>query len=399
MRRFVALSLVLVGFLWSLPVVAQIDPDKRELIQFGFDKGIEGAAPLEGYGYYYLNEPNFFHTNVTLRLALAPVYLDEETGFVGLLGPHTDLGVGVAGGGFADNYYEFRDGKYLPQESFYGHSLEGSVSVYHLFNPGDKIPLYGVFRIKEHYSIYARDETADNFKLPDDHSTIDWRAGLRFGGREPLLHPDLAMELSAWYEGQYRTDSGNYGYNGDRDLEPNSELFWARGLLIYTFPKSKQSFDVSLTAGTSFNADRLSAYRLGGDLSMSTEFPLLIPGYFDEELSARTFVCFNAQYSIPLDAAKRWSVNFIGSAADMSYVPGEEQPGHFNSGAGVGLGFNSKSGVWRALASYGYGFEAIRDDNRGAQNIAVMLEINLAAKHPNAPTRLDHITGFFLNHF
>jgi hypothetical protein len=143
----------------------------------------------------------------------------------------------------------------------------------------------------------------------------------------------------------------------------------------------------------------LSAYRLGGDLSMSTEFPLLIPGYFDEELSARTFVCFNAQYSIPLDAAKRWSVNFIGSAADMSYVPGEEQPGHFNSGAGVGLGFNSKSGVWRALASYGYGFEAIRDDNRGAQNIAVMLEINLAAKHPNAPTRLDHITGFFLNHF
>jgi len=399
MRRFVALSLVLVGFLWSLPVVAQIDPDKRELIQFGFDKGIEGAAPLEGYGYYYLNEPNFFHTNVTLRLALAPVYLDEETGFVGLLGPHTDLGVGVAGGGFADNYYEFRAGKYLPQESFYGHSLEGSVSVYHLFNPGDKIPLYGVFRIKEHYSIYARDETADNFKLPDDHSTIDWRAGLRFGGREPLLHPDLAMELSAWYEGQYRTDSGNYGYNGDRDLEPNSELFWARGLLIYTFPKSKQSFDVSLTAGTSFNADRLSAYRLGGDLSMSTEFPLLIPGYFDEELSARTFVCFNAQYSIPLDAAKRWSVNFIGSAADMSYVPGEEQPGHFNSGAGVGLGFNSKSGVWRALASYGYGFEAIRDDNRGAQNIAVMLEINLAAKHPNAPTRLDHITGFFLNHF
>jgi hypothetical protein len=51
----------------------QVDPDRRELIEAGFNQAAVGAAPLDGYGYYYLNEPNFFHTNITLRLALAPV--------------------------------------------------------------------------------------------------------------------------------------------------------------------------------------------------------------------------------------------------------------------------------------------------------------------------------------
>ena len=150
--------------------LGQLDTDRRELIQLGFDQPV-GAAPVQGYGYYYLNEPNFFRTNVTLRLALAPVYLDSEPGFVGLLGPNTDFGLGLAGGGFADTYYEFHHGKYLPEESFFGHSLEISDSVYHLFNPGGKIPLNGIFRIKEHYSVYARDDTSGAFALPNNHST------------------------------------------------------------------------------------------------------------------------------------------------------------------------------------------------------------------------------------
>ena len=127
--------------------------------------------------------------------------------------------------------------------------MEGSASIYHLFNPGGRIPLYGVLRIKEHYSIYERDDTSAAFALPGDHSTVDWRAGLRWGGREPLLNPDLAMELSVWYEGQYRTDAGAYGFDGDRVLNATSELFWGRALLIYTLPDSRQSFDVNLTAG------------------------------------------------------------------------------------------------------------------------------------------------------
>src|SRR5580658_3022571 len=123
--------------------LGQVDPELRELLQAGFTQNIQGASPPAAYGYYYLNEPNFLHTNVTLRLALAPVYMDSEVGLVGLLGPHTDLGLGLAGGGFADNYYEYQKGKYLDEQSFMGDSAEGSVSLYHLFDPGKLIPLSG----------------------------------------------------------------------------------------------------------------------------------------------------------------------------------------------------------------------------------------------------------------
>ena len=399
MKKDCGLFMASAVILTALNAVGQVDPDKRELVQFGFSQAVEGASPVAAYGYYYLNEPNFLKTNLTLRVALAPVYLDTELGFVGLLGPNTDLGVGMAGGGYADNYYEFRDGKYFPEESFTGYGAEGSVSVYHLFNPGKLIPLFGVFHLKEHYSTYqGNDELSPGFVLPHAHSTIDWRAGVRFGGREPLLHPDLAMELSAWYEGQYRTDSGPYGLDGDRILEANSELYWARALLIYTLPKSQQSIDINLLGGGSWHADRFSAYRLGGDLPLASEFPLTIPGYFYQEISARDFVSFTTQYTVPLDASHSWSLSPIGAIAAVEYVPGLGQPGAVNSGVGLGLGYRSRSGVWQVMASYGYGFEARRIEGSGGQSLGILCQINLGARHPGGPTHLDRFIGFLPNH-
>ena len=289
MRRIWLGLLLLPGLLGpGRTVLGQIDPEPRKLLQFGFNQPLEGAAPIAGYMFYFLNDPNFLRTNLTLRLAIAPVYLDSELGIRGALGPDTDLGLGLAGGGFADSYFEYRDGKFLRSDSFTGHSAEVSGSIYHLFNPGQTIPLNGILRLREHFSVYDEDDhTSESFVLPHDHSTVSLRTGLRWGGKEPVIHPDLAMELSAWYEGQFRTDSGSYGYNGDRVLEPFSQLMFARALLIYTLPESKQNLSLSLTGGGSGHADRFSAYRLGGNLPLSAEFPLLIPGYFYEELSAR----------------------------------------------------------------------------------------------------------------
>ena len=100
---------------------AQIDPTKRELIQLGYNYPLQGHAPLSAYAFYYANLPNFYQSNLTLRLAIAPVYLDSEVGLVNLLGENTDLGLGISGGGFADTYSEIRHGKYLREESFTGH--------------------------------------------------------------------------------------------------------------------------------------------------------------------------------------------------------------------------------------------------------------------------------------
>ena len=121
---------------------------------------------------------------------------------------------------------------------------------------------------------------------------------------------------------------------------------FARALLIYTLPDSKQRFGLSLTGGDSSHADRFSAYRLGGNLPLSSEFPLFIPGYFYQELSARAFVTFSGEYSVPLDDAKHWTLMTYGAVADVEYLPGLSQPGGVNSGAGIGLGYRRDS--WQA---------------------------------------------------
>ncbi len=395
------------GLIWpGRTALGQIDPEPRKLFQFGYNQPLEGAAPIAGYMFYYLNQPGFLETNLTLRLAIAPVYLDSEFGFSGALGPNTDLGLGLAGGGFADSYYEYRDGTFLRASSFTGHAAEVSGSIYHLFNPGQMIPLNGIFRIKEHFSIYEEnDTTSEQFVLPHDHSTVSVRTGLRWGGMEPMIDPDLAMEISGWYEGQFRTDSGSYGYNGDRVLEPFSQLFFARALLVYTLPESKQRFSVSLTGGDSGHADRFSAYRLGGNLPLSSEFPLFIPGYFYEELSARGFVTFSAGYSVPLDNAKRWNLMTYGAVADVDYLPGLSQPGGLNSGAGIGIAYHRSS--WQIQANYGYGFEAVREGGRGGQNIGLLMQFDLGAHekanpaviNPNGPNESRGLFHFLQNMF
>jgi hypothetical protein len=397
LRRWLLAPLLLAN-LGPAVAFAQIDPDKRELIQIGYNQPFEGASPISAYAFYYYNRPSFLdQTNLTLRLAVAPVYVDSELGISHALGPNTDVGIGVAGGGFADSYYEVRKGQYLKDESFDGNGVKASASIYHLFDPGREIPLNGILRAEAHYANYVRDDTAPTFVLPKDLTGFNLRTGLRFGGMEPVIVPKLAMEISLWYEGQFHLNSGPYGFDNDRRVESVSHLFWTRALLAYTLPDSKQNFLVSLTAGSSVNADRFSAYRIGGFLPLASEFPLTLPGYYYQELSASRFALFNANYSVPLDPAKRFAVTAVFSTAYMDYLPGLEQPGNWNSGIGGGLGYHSTSDAWQILLDYGYGFDAIRAHGRGAQSIGILVQINLEhtkSKYYNPNENNEILRGF-----
>jgi hypothetical protein len=372
--RFLLLLCIVIPF----RLQAQIDPVKRQLVQLGYGQPIQGHAPLSGYAFYYFNQPSFIETNLTLRLAVAPVYLDSELGFTDLLGPHTDFGIGINGGGFADSYSEIRSGHYLQEESFSGDGGGLSTSIYHLFNPDQRIPLNAILKGSLYYATYSRDDrTAPGFVVPEDRPTAAVRAGLRWGGREPLMMSDAALELSVWYEGQCRLESGTYGFNGDRRINANSHLFWGRALFAYTLPESKHNFSASITLGTSINADRFSAYRLGGVLPLSAEFSLMLPGYYYQELSASRFALFNASYSFPLDVHKRWSITTVASSAVVDYIQGLEQPGHWNSGVGGGVTYRSYSEAWQVFVGYSHGFDAIRTHGRGADSIGILVQFDL----------------------
>src|SRR5437899_7955104 len=99
MRRGNPIHLLVLCICLGMPflVSAQLDPEYRRLLQLGYNQPLEGKGPIAAYGFFYYNNPHFYATNLTLRAAVAPVYLDSELGFKGLLGPNTDVGIGVAG--------------------------------------------------------------------------------------------------------------------------------------------------------------------------------------------------------------------------------------------------------------------------------------------------------------
>jgi len=367
--------LILPGLFSPSAAFSQIDPVKRELLQVGYNAALEGHPPQSAYAFYYLNQPEFLqHTNLTFRVALAPTYLDSEFGLKSLLGEYTDLGVGIAGGGYADNYREIDQGQYEPNQSFLGYGAEGSLSVYHLFNPDHMIPLNGVLRGIAHFSTYDNDsETAATFVLPKDHTTFSVRSGLRWGGREPTLYPDLAMELSIWYLGEFRTHTGEYGFN-DRKLEPQSHTFWGQAMLAYTMPELKHSFYLSLMAGTGINLDRFSVYRLGALLPLVSEYPLPLPGYYYQEISATDFILFSGDYTVPLEKTRRWNLDFTFATAAVDYLNGLEQPGHSQTGVGAGILYRTPS--FKIMVGYGYGVDAIRTHGRGANAIGVLMQLD-----------------------
>ena len=366
----------------------QLDPESRDLLQLGFNQSLRNDGPAAAYAFYYWNRPNLPTTNTTLRLAISPVFADGELGFKGLLGENTDLGVGLFGGAFFNDYHEVRAGNYYRDESFEGKGGGTTIGIYHLFNPGASIPLNGIVRGGVNYHVFSdTSDTADDFRLPRDQPFYTVHTGLRWGGKEPLLTPRLAMELAAWYDLEYRPHSGRYGLSGDRDLNSVSHRFLGSALLIYTTPQSEHYVMLGAMGGAVLNADRFSAHRLGGALPFTSEYPLYLPGYFHEELSTREFGLLYGFYSIPLGASRRWNVFGGGATAVVNYVDGLEQSGDWNSGVTGGLGYTSKKRRLKALGAFGYGINAIRDEGRGGYSAALMVQYNFGRASSSASDR------------
>lgn len=360
---------------------AQIDPEPRQLLHLGGNQSLKDDGPRAIYAFYYWNIPQFPTTNQTLRIVIAPGYVDSELGFNHLLGPNTDFAVGAFGGLFANSYEEVRDGHYYKSQSFDGNGGGVSLNVYHLFNPAGMIPLNGVLRGDMDYHAFdTRDTTASTFVLPKDQPFFHLRAGLRWGGKEPVLGPRLAMEVSGWYTLEQRTDSGNYGFGGDRRLKPTSHQFLEHAAIHYTTPVNQNYIVLGITAGQVIDADRFSAYRVGGALPFTGEFPLYLPGYFYEELSTEAFGLLYGSYGVPFGPNKEWNVTAGGAMSVDSYISGFDQPGNFNSGVGFGGGYTAPSRAWRTEVGFGYGINAIRDSQRGGYNIAIVFQYNFGKK-------------------
>jgi hypothetical protein len=153
--------------------------------------------------------------------------------------------------------------------------------------------------------------------------------------------------------------------------------------------------------GTSVDADRFSAYRLGSLLPLVAEYPLTLPGYYYQEISARQFALLAGEYLLPIDKKEHWNLNVTAAGAAVDYLEGLEQPGHWHSGVGGGILYKSSS--WKIMLDYAYGVDAIRSGGRGAHTIGVLMQFDLGqAKenmfNPAQPNRwrgIERIFGLF----
>jgi hypothetical protein len=377
--------------LWAAPARAQIDPTKRRLIHAGFDRAWEGPAPAGAYIFYYINQPRFVRDDLTLRLALAPVYMDSELGVGG--DQENGVAVGLAGGGFADGYSEVRGGHHYREESFNGNGGTVSFSFYRALNHGNEIPISVVARAAAHLAAYgATAKTSDDFVKPPDHGEYSARLGLRVGGVPPELLPARAGEVSFWYVPYLRDREGDYGYRGDRRLNRVPQLFWTRFTMAYRL-ESDARFDVTAQAGGSRDADRLSAYRLGGMLPFASEFPLALAGYYNGELSADRYALFGGRYIMPLDPTPNWYWSLFAQSANIHFLPGLDQPKPWNSAVGTGLEFLTKDGSLTICLDFGYAVDAIRSGGRGAESLALTMQLDLEAlARKTRPKRLPRVS-------
>jgi hypothetical protein len=369
-------ALALVSVLAAAPARAQPDPESRSYLEVGTEVPLKGNAPLNGYAFFLWNRPNFPETDQYLRVVVAPTYLLSE-----LVQDHWPFGrhavsIGLNGGGIRYGHWEYRDGSYKGEESFWGDGGELPLSYYASTKLFDKLPLQGQIRVTPSYLVYQQSlDTANRFELPPDTGLFTGRVGLRLGGVPPELLPKLALEASAWYEASYRTNTGTFGFpERPEPLESLTQRAWGRLAGVFT-PAEGHTIDVLFTAGLSKDVDLLSSYRLGSALPFRSEFPLILRGYFVEEVFAKRFWLVNASYRFPAwPGSKDVRLRIAADIAGVDYVAGHELPRDHLRGVGADMSITFTPRV-TLVAGYGYGIDAPRNGGFGGHMLYSLIEV------------------------
>jgi hypothetical protein len=352
-----------------------MDDESRTRIEVGAEGPLRGNGPLTGYVYGFFTQPHLFDKDLYLRAVVAPTYASGE--LIRDHWPATDsaLGLGLGGGLFAASQAEFQSGRFVPNQSFSGDLVEGTFSYY---QRGPKIggilPLEAQIRLRPTYVLYDRSgDTSRHFRVPEDSAIFQGRAGIRLGGVPPDLFPAGAAEVSIWQSVSYRQNAGTYGLpDQPQETEHLTLQTWTRVGLTYPFWGGHASAFVN--AGVAEDTDPLSAFRLGGGLRMRAEFPLLIHGYYVDEVFARGFVLANLSYRFPIwPGQDRVQLEVLGDYAHVKFLAGHRLPRSDLAGVGVNLSWAITKGL-TLVVGYGYGINAPRDHGYGGQEFGVLLE-------------------------
>ncbi len=362
---------------WPALAAAQIDTEPRLNLELGGEGPLRGEGATAGYGFLLWNRPHFLdQDDLYFRIIFAPTYLTSELVRDRWPGPGHAFGIGIAGGFFPYNFDEFRGGRHRHRESFWGHGGEATVSYYRRVKLFDLLPVEGQLRLRPQYAVYQRSgDTGRDFRTPADTPIYSGRVGIRVGGEPPELLPAVALEVSGWYEASYRQFAERYGFPDQRITPADlTQQAWGRAGGIATLGKTHTA-RLFVTAGTAANADELSTFRLGSALPFRREFPLVLHGYFIDEVFARRFWLVNASYRFPLwPGTERVRLQLALDYARVEYLPRHALPRRGLRGIGADLTVALTQDLTLVLG-YGYGPDALRGRSFGGHEGNVLLEV------------------------
>jgi hypothetical protein len=362
----------------STQVNAQIDPERRTNFELGFEGPLRGNGPLSGYGFLLLNRPHFKKDDLYLRAVVSP-YCMLEIIKDNLPARNHAIGIGIGGGFFENNFNEIRDGDYSRGESFWGHGGDITLSYfYHPWKIFGQIPVEGQLRVRSQYAVYERtSDTDSNYRLPEDGFIHSGRAGIRIGGLPPYLLAESALEFSLWHESEYRQKAGTIGLPGQQtEVDHLTQKSWGE-LSGKVSPLPDQTAGITLSAGITGSTDELSCFKMGSGLPFQNENPLLVHGYYPQEIFARRFFLLNASYSLPVvPGQENVSVQFNWDYALVGYLAGHELPRHSLNGLGADIILKPAKGLTFILG-YGYGVDAPRHGGFGGHQVNLLMEWKL----------------------
>ncbi len=369
-------ALVAGGLLGLATVAAaQVDPEPRANLELGAEAPLRGTGGVSGYAFFLWNRPHLLNEDLYWRLVVAPTFVMSELVRDGWPAAGHALGVGVDAGLFQNDFDEFRNGQHKKRESFDGDGGEGMLTYYRRLTLGDRLPLEGQLRFKPRYVEYERSgDTDSRFRLPADTMLYTARIGVRLGGESPELLPKQALELSLWHEPTVRQVADPYGLpERPQALRSLTQRTWGRVGGVIPLGET-QVVRLFVSAGTAEQVDALSSFRLGGALRFRSDFPLVLHGYYPDEILARRFWLANLSYRVPAwPGSQRVQLQLSADYAQVDYLAGHSLPRKQLRGVGLDVPIALTSDITVVLG-YGYGLDAPRGAGFGGHEARPSIE-------------------------
>lgn len=359
--------------------LAQIDPVQRTYLEAGLASPVGDSGPVTGYSFLLWNRPHFHGPDNYARVILAPTYVRGEWIWDNWPGHGQAVGIGGEGGFFSNNFYDYRDGRYQGDRSFWGNSI-GTELAYYLYPDkiAGRVPVAISFTAAPRYLAYqGRGGMEPGFRLPADTPEYTFRAGLRIGGVPPVLAPKEALEFAAWHQVSYRANAGTFGTPAqpERTRHVTDRTWFHVGAIL---PVGKrQVFSLFFGMGVASRTDPLSAFRLGGLQRFRNPYPLVLHGYGANEIFATRYRLVNAFYRFPLlPSSRRVHLQLDADYAKVAYLPGHQEPRHDLLGLGTSLIVNISPKSTLSLG-FGYGVDAARKDGFGSRSATIRFQMKL----------------------